>query len=209
LPKAFSKWHRSDLYTSRASLNFASASQQGPSWRSQTSTNIPRHAPIPRGSGPTDHSCPTPSRRGATVGRAAQTQTPFTTGYQGMHQASLKLDDIFEAANAEPDIMLSWQKRYPNKKNTYSSRYRSCNVRTQPRLGDAYPSIFPDWIRRRETTTHFALEHPQPTPASFVLCPSAPPHMQALTLHVASRMCGRRRLLAHKASPSSASNPFR
>jgi hypothetical protein len=103
---------------------------------------------------------------------------------------------------------------YPGKsdiptKNPYSSRYRSCNVRMQPRLGDAYPSIFPDWIRRRETTTHFALEHPQPTPASFVLCPSAPPHMQALTLHVASRMCGRRRLLAHKASPSSASNPFR
>jgi hypothetical protein len=74
---------------------------------------------------PTTH-CPTPSRSGATVGRAAQTQTPFTTGYQGMHQASLESDDIFEAANAEPDNMLSWQKRRPNEKDPYSSRYRSC-----------------------------------------------------------------------------------
>jgi hypothetical protein len=65
LPKATSKWHRSELYTSRASVDFASASQQGPSWRSQTSTNIPRHARIPHGSGPTDHSLPDsiPQRR--------------------------------------------------------------------------------------------------------------------------------------------------
>jgi hypothetical protein len=55
-------------------------------------------------------------------------------------------------------------------------------------------------------TTYSALEHPQPTPASYVLCPSAPPHMQALTLHTACRTSHgsggggrrrRRRLLAH------------
>lgn len=57
-----------------------------------------------RGSGPTDHSRPTPSRRGATVGRMAQTQTPKATGCQGLHRASLKSETTSSNSKCIPGL---------------------------------------------------------------------------------------------------------
>ena len=54
---------------------------------------IYRGMPV-RGSGPTDHSRPTPSRRGATVGRMAQ--TPKSDRVPGSVPGLAQIDDIFE-----------------------------------------------------------------------------------------------------------------
>jgi hypothetical protein len=121
----------------------------------------------------------------AAAQRSAVRRKPKRRSRQGMHQASLESDDIFEAANAEPDNMLSWQKRRPNEKIHTALATGLARVRTQPRIEDACPSTFPDWIRRREEPHILpsSILNPRMRPLSFV-----PPRR---------RICKRSRYMSH------------
>ena len=78
---------------------------------------IYRGMPIPW-LGPDRPLTPTPSRRGATVGRMAQTQTPKATGCQGLHRASLES----ETTSSNSKCIAGLAMRHLN--NSYTPRYR-------------------------------------------------------------------------------------
>lgn len=100
-----------------------------------------------RGSGPTDHSRLTPSRRGATVGRAAQTQTPKATGFRGLHEVSLESDDTSSEQQVHTRAI-----RNPSHATSQQfichSRYRP-QKRARGLALKMQSSAIPDWIRRR------------------------------------------------------------
>ena len=158
---------------------------EGQPGRWQTCTNISRHAhPVARAR-PTTHADSIPPRRnGRPHGANPNAESDRVPG-SAPGDARIG-DDIFE------------QQMHSRASNAHSYQCDISIIHTLLATGlerlrpasqsKTRSSTIPDWIRRRgPITTHSGPEHPSPTHASLSSSSSfrAPPHMQALTLHVA------------------------